>query len=396
MATEPDDLLKTAANLPGPADDPTSPWARALAQPTLLGLFLPTFHGGWSASTLPRGTDWSFDYNAALVQSAEALGFDLAFGYSLWLPKGGEGPTRTDLGLESLTSAAALSALTKRIIIVGTVHLLYGPWHPLHLAKFGATLDHISKGRWGFNIVTGHRAAEHELFGRTQIEHDQRYVLADEAVSVLRQLWHDEQPFSYDSNTSWRFKDAYVSPKALHHRPVLMTATGSAAGIGFAARHADVVFIASPAGADLEAAIESLPAHTSRIKQAAREQGRTIRTLINPMVIARETDSEARAYADAIVAHADLETLAGGQTFASDAHAWRNYKPDASAVIGGNLQLIGSPQTIVEQMVRLRDAGVDGFHIAFYDFVPDLAFFGERVLPLMVEAGLRFEFSPDL
>lgn len=382
-------MMDAAVNLAGPLDDPASPLASAFRQPAMLGLFLPTFHGGWSASTLPRGTDWSFDYNARLVTRAEKIGFDLAFGYALWLPKGGQGPARQDMGLESLTSAAALTALTSRIMIVGTVHPFYGPWHPLQIAKFGATLDHISKGRWGFNIVTGHRAYEHELFGQEQIPHDRRYELADEFVSALRHLWARDEPFTYAGQSSWRFKDAYISPKALHHRPVLITATGSEAGIGFAARHADIVFIASPGGSDIDAALASLPAHTARIKQAALARGRRVKTLINPMLIARETDREAEEYADAIVAHADAATVTGKDRFRSDAHAWRNYKGDRAAVIGGNLHLIGSAETVVRQMVQLQQAGVDGFQFAFYDFVPELEFFAARVLPLMRAAGLR-------
>ena len=58
-------------------------------------------------------------------------------------------------------------------------------------------------------------------------------------------------------------------------------------------------------------------------------------------------------------------------------------------VVGGNVHLVGSPEQIVDWFVRLRDAGCDGIQVNFYDFVPDLEFFGERVLPLMEEAGLR-------
>jgi FMNH2-dependent dimethyl sulfone monooxygenase len=61
-----------------PTDYPDSPLSQALKQPVLLGLFLPIHHGGWSASTLPRSTDWSFDYNAKLTQTAETLGFDFS------------------------------------------------------------------------------------------------------------------------------------------------------------------------------------------------------------------------------------------------------------------------------------------------------------------------------
>ena len=70
-----------------PAQFADSPFTRVLRQPLILGLFLPVQSGGWSASLLPRTTDWIFDYNAALSQRAEALGFDLVFGLAQWTSK---------------------------------------------------------------------------------------------------------------------------------------------------------------------------------------------------------------------------------------------------------------------------------------------------------------------
>jgi FMNH2-dependent dimethyl sulfone monooxygenase len=377
-----------------PTDYPQSPLSQALRQPVLLGLFLPIHHGGWSSSTLPRTTDWSFDYNAKLTQKAEELGFDLVFGYSTWQPKGGQGPTRTEAGLDAFIATASLAAITSRILLISTIHVLYGPWHPIHLAKFGATLDHISKGRWGINVVTGHRAYEHELFGWRQIEHDRRYELADEFVTVLKRLWSETENFSYKSQSSWQFKDAYISPRPLYGRPILVNATGSDAGIEFAGRHSDIVFITSPAGGDIESALLSLPAHTARVKQSAIANGRQIRTLLNPLIVVRETEKEAEEYAQAIIDHADYQSIAGRSGVSSDAHAWRghqkgNLRHGVGSAIGGNVQLIGSPEQITEQLLQLNKAGVDGFQLAFYDFEPDLDLFGKRVLPLLKQAGLR-------
>jgi FMNH2-dependent dimethyl sulfone monooxygenase len=380
---------------PGPTDYPDSPLSQTLRQPVLLGLFLPIHHGGWSSSTLPRSTDWSFDYNARLTQTAEALGFDLVFGYAHWQPKGGQGPTRTEAGLDAFVITASLASITSRILLISTIHVLYGPWHPIHLAKFGATLDHISKGRWGINVVTGFRAYEHELFGWNQIEHDRRYEMADELLTVLKRLWSEPDSFSYKSqSSSWQFKDAYISPRPLYGRPILVNATGSDAGIQFASRHSDIVFITSPGGGDIDSALSSLPAHTARIKQAAIAQGREVRTLLNPLVVIRETEREAQQYAQAIVDHADHEAIAARSRSYGDAHAWKghqkgNLRHGVGSAIGGNVQLIGSPEQIAEQFVKLHKAGVDGFQIAFYDFEPDLELFGQRVLPLLKQAGLR-------
>ncbi|MFX5680462.1 LLM class flavin-dependent oxidoreductase, partial [Acinetobacter baumannii] len=82
----------------------------------------------------------------------------------------------------------------------------------------------------------------------------------------------------------------FVTPKPNFGRPVLVNATGSDAGIAFAGRYSDIVFITSPAGSDIDSALQALPAHTSRVKAAAIDVGRKVRTLINPMVVVRETE----------------------------------------------------------------------------------------------------------
>lgn len=377
---------------PGPADFPDSPYSQALRQPLLLGLFLPIQAGGWSASTLPRTTDWRWDYNRDLVLKAESLGFDLVFALSQWLPKGGYGGVFNGQALDSFMTTAALTAITKRIMLVSTIHVLYGPMHPLHLAKYAATLDHISGGRWGINVVTGHRAVEHEMFGRPRIEHDRRYDLAAEFLEVVQKLWADDENFSFDGASSWALGEAYVSPRPRYGRPLLVNATGSDAGIAFAARYSDVVFIAPPGASDFAAAVAALPAHTARIKTAATQIGRRVRTLLNPMVISRDTEHETQAYHDAIVAHHDNQAPKGFHGFDSDAHAWKGRvgvdAPKRKA-IGGNIEVIGTPEQVVAQFMALKAAGIDGLQLSFFDFKPDLEFFGDRILPLMKQAGLR-------
>jgi len=377
---------------PGPADFPDSPLSQALRQPVLLGLFLPIQAGGWSASTLPRTTSWHFDYNKALTLRAEALGFDLVFALSQWLPKGGYGGVFDGNALDSFMTIGALTSVTSRILLISTLHVLYGPWHPLHLAKFGATLDHISNGRWGINVVTGHRAVEHEMFGWDRIEHDNRYALATEFIEVVQRLWSEPDNFSYEGRSSWRLQGGFVTPKPKFGRPVLVNATGSDAGIAFAGRFSDIVFITSPAGSTFSDAIAALPAHAARVKQSALDVGRQVRTLLNPMVICRETERETWAYHDAIVAHGDDRSPKGFRGFDSDAHAWRGRSgvdADKRRIVGGNIEVIGTPEQVVEQFVRLKRAGIDGLQLSFFDFQPDLDFFGERVLPLMRSAGLR-------
>lgn len=368
-----------------------SPLGQALRQPLLLGVFLPIHNGGWTMSAYPRDTDWTFEYNAALTRQAEDLGFDLVFGPAHWLSKGGFGGEMRyrETALDALMSAAGLAAVTKRILLISTVHVFYGPWHPLHLAKFGATLDHMSQGRWGLNVVTGFRKDEWAMFGQEQIEHDRRYELAGEYVDILRQLWASDEDLTYRSD-QWELNKAFVTPKPLHGRPIMVSATSSAAGIAHAVRQADLIFVTSPAGASFAAAIEALPAINQQVKQAAAEIGRDVRTLVNPMIIARDSEAEAHAVYQAILDQADDGAVEGFfHTHATgDSRSWRGHQRD-ERIVGGNIQLLGTPEQIVEQIVLLKAAGCDGLQLCFVDYQSELSYFGERILPLLHQAGLR-------
>lgn len=368
-----------------------SPLSQIVRQPLILGLFLPVQSGGWSASLLPRTTDWSFGYNAALTRRAEELGFDLVFGLAQWTHKGGYGGIskyRED-SIDPFIAVTALSAITQRILLISTIHVLFGPWHPLHMAKFGATLDHISGGRWGINVVTGYSPREARMFGGAHIEHDRRYEMAGEFVDILCRLWGESENLTLQGKF-WSLEQAFVTPKPRFGRPVLVNATGSPTGIDYAARHSDLVFITSPAGHEIDAAIEVLPAHNAAIKAAGAKRGRTLRTIINPMIVCRETDREARRYHQAIIEAADRGAIEGfvSHQRSGDAVAWKAHG-DTHRALGGNIQIIGSPEQVVDKLVGLKRAGCDGIQVAFFDFAPDLELFGETVLPMMFQAGLR-------
>lgn len=386
MPEDPGDLTA-----PTPKQFLDSPFSRVLKQPLILGLFLPVQSGGWSASLLPRTTDWSFEYNAALTQRAEALGFDLVFGLAQWTSKGGYGGISKyrENSLDPFITVTALSAMTERILLISTIHVLFGPWHPLQVAKFGATIDHISGGRWGINVVTGYSPREARMFGGQHIEHDRRYAMADEFTELMCRLWGASADLTF-SGRFWAVEKAFVTPKPRYGRPVLVNATGSPAGIAYAAAHSDLVFITNPAGHEIDTALAALPAHNARIKAAGTKRGRQLRTIINPMIVCRATDREAQRYHQAILDAADHGAVEGffAHQQSGDAVAWKAHG-DTHRALGGNIQIIGSPQYVVDKLVGLKRAGCDGIQVAFFDFAPDLEFFGEAVLPLMRQAGLR-------
>ena len=290
--------------------------------------------------------------------------------------------------IDPIIANTALAAMTKKIVLINTVHILYA-WHPLHLAKFGAALDHISGGRWGINIVTGYKPSEYRMFGLDTIEHDLRYDMADEFTTIMERLWAEDDDLTVDGRW-WKTEKAFLAPKPGPRRPFLVNAASSGAGLEYAAKHSDLIFITSPGGADATKACETLPPHNKRIKDLAATFGREVKTIINPHVICRPTEKEAQdAYRnildneDSVAADNFVATFLGG-----DNTSWRGHSR-AQWVVGGNVHLVGTPEQIVDWFIKLQSAGCDGVQVNFFDYLPDLAYFGEHVIPLMKQAGLR-------
>lgn len=380
-------MARVSTAAPHDASDGLTPFERAAQNKLILGLFIPLQNGAWTPSLYPRGTDWTFDYNAECTVRAEELGFDLVFGLAQWHGAGGLGGEMRfrEHTQDPLLVTAGLAALTKNIMLISTVHVLYG-WTPLLLAKYAATLDHMSNGRWGMNMVTGIKLEDFEMFGLQPIEHDKRYEIADELMSVMKALWSSQDNVDFEGK-HYRMKKGFVSPKPVHGRPILVNASSSGAGVEFAAKHSDLLFITRPAGPDVYGLLKE---HNMKIKQQALAAGHTVRTIINPHIICADTESEARARRQAFIDHADPVALDNFYKFITggDTVSWKGAMRDDLAV-GGNMQMVGTPEQVVEKMLKLHECGIDGIQVNFYDYLPDLEYFGKRVLPLMKEAGLR-------
>ena len=167
---------------------------------------------------------------------------------------------KTTEDFEPLTTTAALSSVTENIglVVTGSATLQ----HPYHLARQLLSLDHLSGGRAGWNLVTSFaRAAADNFSARGVVDHDERYRIADEAIDVVKKLWD-----SWDSGTivedrvAGIFNDVDRIHVPDHHgeyfdvrgpigaarsaqgQPVIFQAGSSDTGRVFAARHAEVIF----------------------------------------------------------------------------------------------------------------------------------------------------------
>ena len=166
-------------------------------------------------------------------------------------------PADPQPGLEPVTLLSALSARTDRIGLIGSVSTSFT--EPYNLARQIASLDHISGGRAGWNIVTS--AWGEQNFGKPLPPHDERYAVAEEFTSLVERLWASWDPDAIVCDVD---RNLFVDPAKVHSvdwvsdhfsvrgpldvpatpqgRPILAQAGSSTAGKDFGARHADVVF----------------------------------------------------------------------------------------------------------------------------------------------------------
>jgi FMNH2-dependent dimethyl sulfone monooxygenase len=129
--------------------------------------------------------------------------------------------------------------MTEKLYLFATSHVPVV--HPIAAAKMATTIDHISKGRFGLNMVCGWFQPEMEMFGAKMMEHDTGYAYASEWVEIVLKLW-TEQWFDYKGEFL-TINQGFAEPKPYQKpRPVLICAGSSPKGRDFAAKYCDINF----------------------------------------------------------------------------------------------------------------------------------------------------------
>ena len=198
---------------------------------------------------------------------------------------------------ETYTWAAGLLQATEKIAIFATSHL--PTVHPIVAAKAAVTNDHISRGRFGLNLVMGWFSPEMDMFHGSQLEHDERYAFGQEWLDLVQRLW--SEPGSFDFHGKFfqgEGLEAYPKPYQAP-RPVLINAGNSPSGVDFSARNVDINF------ASLDT-LETMADYTKNIRRKARDEyGRDISTMTYGLVVARDTEQQAKDAFQAIIDHGD-------------------------------------------------------------------------------------------
>lgn len=343
------------------------------------GVFLPVANGGWIVSRTTPVLDGLYAQNRAAAVLADQVGMDFVMSMGKFRGFGGE-TDHWGTSLESVTLMAAIAEATRNVRIWATVHPLLQ--NPAVAAKMVATLDHISGGRAGLNIVAGAYKAEFDQMSAwdDSLSHDDRYALAEEWTTIVKRLWTED---SVDfTGRYFTMRDCQSKPKPLARpRPELICAGMSDRGFQFSVREADACFIGGHSRQEHRDA-------SRRAKTMAESLGRTIRTYAMCTVIHAETDAGAAARVEHYAKGADIGAiLAMLSSWGVPPERLQAMAEKQGAFM--TQTVVGSPATCREQIEAfVTECELDGLMLIFPDYAEGLSMFGAEVLP-----GLRAVFA---
>ncbi|MBS0539057.1 MAG: LLM class flavin-dependent oxidoreductase, partial [Proteobacteria bacterium] len=403
-----------------------------------LGVFVqtPGHHvAGWRHPDAET-TGWP---NLALMQhiaaTAERGKFDMFFlgdGFST----GYEEHPSTIGKFEPLTLLSALAMTTRKVGLAATASTTYG--EPYHVARGFASLDHISGGRAGWNVVTTAYAKSSAVFGRPHPPHAERYAIAAEFVEACRLLWDtwDAGAFVGDKKNGQFVKPGSLHvpdfhgkyftvtgglnvPRAPQGHPVLIQAGSSGPGQALAARIADVVFTAQNDLAEAKAFHDGLKAQVASFGRAAGS------ALVMPGVFpvvgrteahAREIFAELNRGIDSTQAFTVLSERLGMDVSKLPMDGPVPAPPETEdlksraallmemarrdgltlrelyhhvAAARGHLLLVGTGTQVADVLERWFEAGAaDGFNVMPPFFPGQFDAFVDHVVPVLQERGL--------
>lgn len=392
--------------------------------------------------------DRSLEYNTLrywtdLAQLLERGKFDSLFIADIWgvydVFRGGPEPAfrhAVEFPLcDPMLTVPAMAHVTEHLAFSVTGAVSYES--PYAFARRVSTLDHLTKGRFGWNIVTGYLDSAARAFGlKDNLSHDARYDRGDEFVEITYKLW--EQSWEDDASLRDQERGVFADPSKIHkirHRgnyfeldawslcepspqrtPVLFQAGASQRGRDFAARHAEGVFVSGRSR-------EAIARTVADLRQRAQRFGRSpdsLKIFAALSVITDETDQAARAKFEDYKNHVDIErtlTLISGyagvdfakypldepleyfkseglQSFVDNCtiqdpnRVWTLRDAALRAGFNANCE-VGSPQTIADSLEAwMTETDIDGFNLVCSVTPADFADFIELVIPELQNRGL--------
>jgi FMNH2-dependent dimethyl sulfone monooxygenase len=360
-----------------PVTDPrTEPLADPTTDPLSFAYWVPNVSGGLVVSKVAQRTSHDPAYNVEAARIAEQVGFDYALTQVRYLASYG-----ADAQHESTSFSLALLLATERLKVIAAVHPYF--WQPTVLAKFAATSQELSAGRLALNVVSGWFKGEATALGAPWYEHDERYRQSEEFIDVLRGAW-TEDGFTHRGDF-FRTKDLTFRPQP-KVAPEIFQGGNSTAARQMAGRVSDWYFMNGNT-------IEGVAEQVEEVSGYAAANGRRVKFALNGFGLVRDTEEEALAAVEEIIANADTDKVRdfgeavrqAGQSTKDGKGMWRD--SDLRDLVqyndGFRTGLIGTPEQVARRIVEYKRAGVDLLLLAFLHVKDDVKSFGEQVIPLV-------------
>ena len=329
------------------------------------------------------------------AQLADVMGLEAIVAYSRWKAhEAGKLEHQSGVILDPFTWAAGIAEATQHAGVFATSHA--PTIHPVTAAKMCATIDIISEGRFGLNIVAGWNQPELEMFGAPLKEHDKRYDHLAEWLEIIKQLWTSDEEIDFDGEFFKIIKGASRPKPYQRPFPPIMNAGSSGRGRDFALEAADMCFVQVRSEDP-----EEQRAQVDEYKRVAREKfGREVQVWMMANIFQRDTNAEAEAFLQRVaVEYADNDSIdAWAAQLAINTRSMTpaqqgGLRLRAAAGAGGSI-LVGDADRVAEQLQGFSDVGIDGVLIGFVDFEAGLPPLRDGFLPRLGDRGRRLPFRP--
>ncbi len=328
----------------------------------------------------------SWENTSKIVKTADALGYRNVLC-----------PSSYQVGQDTLAFVAGMAPLTEQINLLAAIRC--GEVHPPMLARSIATLDHMLKGRLTINIISS------DLPGTT-LASTERYERSREVIEILKQAWTQDEIDFQGKYYHYKLPTAPIKPYQQNGGPLLYFGGYSPAGVDLCAEHCDVYLMWPETEEKLQGLMENMT------KKAAA-YNRTVQFGLRVHVIVRETEAEARDYADALLSKLNLDLGNDIRNRAQDAaslgvarQSQLREQADESYYVEPNLwtgiglarsgcgaALVGDPDQIVAKLQRYMDMGIRSFILSGYPHQQECELFAKLVLPRLKTVSLPEVFG---
>ena len=323
----------------------------------------------------------SWENTSKIIKKADELGFRNVLC-----------PSSYQVGQDTLSYVAGMAPLTEQINFLAAVRC--GELHPPMLARTIATLDHMLKGRLTVNIISS------DLPG-TKLSSPERYARSREVIEILKQSWTQDRIEFNGKYYQLNLPTDPVKPYQQNGGPLLYFGGYSPDGVDLCAEHCDV-YLMWP---ETEKKLQEL---MNNMTNKASEHKRTVQFGLRVHVIVRETEQEARDYANNLLSKLDLDLGKDIRNRAQDAaslgvarqamlreeadnqhyvepHLWTGI---GLARSGCGAAIVGDPDQVLAKLERYMEMGIRSFILSGYPHQQECELFAKHVLPRLKTVSL--------